>query len=782
MNAHTLKVLEYGEVLLKLASCAQSAPGRDRVRSLLPCGMEKEVREDCARTSEAIKLLEHSLPDLGKVTDVLPILKHLQMEGALLEPLQLLSLLGNQVSIRSAKAALRDSEIHLPRLEAIMEGMTSLAQWESRVKNSISDSGEILDSASPGLKSARKRQRDLKEKVIGSLERFIRGQSVSKVIQEPFVTTRNGRYVVPARPEYHREFQGVVQDSSQSGQTLFVEPLFAVGMNNDLAESEELVRKEIRKVLQSLTDDARSHRDVMAANLEALGTLDLVLAKARFGLLLNGVFPRLDPGLTDLKMARHPLLELDSETSCVPIDIGVGGEKTVLVITGPNTGGKTAALKTLGLLTLMVQSGVPVPVDPESRIKVFVRVFADIGDEQSLAQNLSTFSGHVKILAQLLKEADGETLVLLDELGAGTDPQEGSALGVALLEALQKKGSCVVVTTHHNLLKEYAFRSETSENASTLFDIDTLCPTFTLRMGAAGRSYALEIAGRLGLDQAIVQRSRDIIGAGGARMDELLERLGDELDRQEAARRKAEETAGELEAARARQVQRQEKYRKEVGEIREEARIKARGLLRELEEKGRDILRNLPRETREEARGALREGLAGMRAEVARIVPPVRAEEGGKGVKIGDDVRILSLGVQGKVEGLTAASGLAEVVCGGIRMKVPTTDLAPVQEREMDPPSSSGAGGVTYSGTVGSLPEIRLLGKRVPEALDSMERFLDRALMGSFQTLRIVHGGGTGALKKAIREALRKDSRVVSFGPAPLNEGGEGVTVVQLKE
>jgi len=388
----------------------------------------------------------------------------------------------------------------------------------------------------------------------------------------------------------------------------------------------------------------------------------------------------------------------------------------------------------------------------------------------------------VKIIAQLLQEADGETLVLIDELGAGTDPQEGSALGVALLETLQDRGSCVAVTTHHNLLKDFAFRSNTAENASTLFDIDTLQPMFTLRMGAAGRSYALEIASRLGLDRAVVERGREIIGAGGARMDELLGRLGEEVDRKEAARRKAEETAGELEAARARQVQRQEKYRKEVREIREKTRIKARDLLREIERKGREILKNLPRESREESRETLRGGLVDMKAEIARKMPPIRAEEGGGTVKIGSDVRILSLGVQGKVEGLTAGNGLAEVVCGGIRMKVPTRDLAPLQEREVNPPSFRRVGGVTYKGTIGTLPEIRLLGKTVPEALDSVERFLDRSLMGSFQTLRIVHGGGTGALKKAIRKALREDPRVASFGSAPLNEGGEGVTVVQLKE
>ncbi len=782
MDNHTLTVLEYGEILAKLAFFAQSEPGKKLALSLMHRLQEAEVRGECALTAEAGRLIGFSPPDLGLVSDVSLLLELLRVEGAVLEPLQLLSLLSNQMSVRFAKAALRESELDLPGLSAITALMTSFPEWEQWVRGAISDTGEVLDTASTGLAVARKKHQHTREDVVGRLERFIRSRSVSKVIQESYVTTRNGRHVVPAKPEYHREFEGIVQDSSQSGQTLFVEPLFAVGLNNDLAEAENMIREEVRKVLAAMSSGARSHRDAMGANMEALGAIDLVLAKARFGVRLGGIFPELGADRTILKQAKHPLLEIDARTACVPIDIGVGGEKTTLVITGPNTGGKTVALKTLGLLTLMVQSGIPVPAAVESRVKVFSRVFADIGDEQSLSESLSTFSGHVKVIASLLREADERTLVLLDELGAGTDPQEGSAIGIALLEALQERGACVAVTTHHNHLKDFAFRSPAAQNASTLFDIDTLKPTFKLRMGAPGRSYALEIAHRLGLDERVIQRAREIIGTGGAKVDELLGRLGEEIDGREAARLKAEQAAEKLETARLKQISRQEKYREQVKDIREKTRKDARILLREIDKKGREILKGLPQKDRESARRSLRQDLSGMEEGIRQKMPPARPRRGGGTVKIGNNVSILPLGVQGRIVGLSSDGSEAEIVSGGVRMRVPVWNLAPVQEEGLVSREPVRPVPVAYSGTSETPTEINLLGKTVPEALDSVDRLLDRSLMGSLQTLRIVHGRGTGALKKAINEALRQDPRVSSFGPAPMNEGGEGVTVVELKE
>ncbi|MGD8354018.1 MAG: endonuclease MutS2, partial [Pseudomonadota bacterium] len=456
MNEHTLKVLEYREMLSRLAAFTQSDPGRGLVMALHPGSGKKDVVRQCGITAQALKLLQNGPPDLGEVTDTSTSLGRLTAAGAVLEPLELYALAKNQAAVRQARGALRDLEPEMPEIYALVDDMTGFPEWERWVERSLSPKGEVLDAASPELARARKDLRSCRSAAAGRLEEFIRGKSVAKVIQEQYVTLRNGRFVVPAKPEYHRAFEGVVQDTSQSGQTIFVEPLFAVQLNNEYAVALAREEEEVRRVLARMSDEAAVNREVMAANLKMLAELDLILAKARFGVKLDGVIPGLDDDETVLAGARHPHLALEPGTKCIPIDIRIGGSSPILVVTGPNTGGKTVALKTLGLLTVMVQSGIPVPVQEESRFKVFESIFADIGDEQSLSQNLSTFSGHMKIIAGLLDESGPATLVLLDELGAGTDPQEGSALGIALLEVLHEKGVCVAVTTHHNLLKEFA--------------------------------------------------------------------------------------------------------------------------------------------------------------------------------------------------------------------------------------------------------------------------------------------------------------------------------------
>jgi DNA mismatch repair protein MutS2 len=413
---------------------------------------------------------------------------------------------------------------------------------------------------------------------------------------------------------------------------------------------------------------------------------------------------------------------------------------------------------------------------------VFGHIFADIGDEQSLAQNLSTFSGHMNIIAGLLKTADERTLVLLDELGAGTDPQEGSAIGIALIETLHERGTCVVATTHHNLLKDFAYRAPYAENASTVFDVKTLRPTYNLRMGTAGRSHALQIAARLGLDQEVLTRARQVMGTGAAQVDELLGRLGEEIDRKQAARQRAEEAADGLEIARARQIVNQEKFREQIRDIREKTRRDARALLRDIDKRGREILKTIAQRDKESVRASLREGVSAMESEVLRRMPSLRPKRTSEAVNSGDHVQILSIGVQGRIEKLLAGGKEAEVLSGGIRMRVPLKDLAPINTQKARKERIPDHIPVAYDGDGEILAEINLLGKTVQEALESVSHFLDRSMMGSSQTLRIVHGKGTGALRKAISEVLQSDPRVSGFGPAPLNEGGDGVTIVKLED
>ena len=786
MNAHTLTVLEYSEILSYLTRYAHSEPGRQRVRDSVPHLEVEGATVECALTAEGMELLSDQVVELDQVKDTSTILARLKTVGSVLDPLSLLALLHNQQAAGRARSATRAVAGRCPGLSSLTDTMTVIPEWERWVAKSISPKGEVLDAASPELARARRKMRSVRDSISSRLEKFIRERQTAKVIQEQFVTLRNGRFVVPAKPEYHRSFEGVVQDTSQSGQTIFVEPLFAVELNNQFAVAEAKAQEEVQRALAAMSDEAADHRHAMTANLQSLAALDHVLARARMGKAFNGVIPVFSRGKTELVQARHPLLALDPQIQCVPVDISIGDEVTILAITGPNTGGKTVALKTLGLLTLMVQSGIPVPVAPESRFRVFENIFADIGDEQSLAQSLSTFSGHMKIISDILERANGDTLVLLDELGAGTDPQEGSALGIALLETLHQKGACAVVTTHHNQLKEFAYRASYATNASTVFNAETLEPTYQLRMGTPGRSHALEVAQRLGLDGPVLERARELMGSGAVHVDELLGRLTEELDRESKAREVAEQITDALRDEQARIREERKVLADQVQEVRDKTRREARGLIREIERKAKTLLKGV-REEGERARPVVQKAMKELEEEVVRTVPPPRPRKGTGPVVEGDHVRILSLGATGTVTAIVNGSGEAEVLAGDIRMKVRLDDLGVLEQRAGRRQEGKGqrepvVTPVSYHGQTEVPSEINLLGKTVDEALESVDRLLDLLVMDSDRSLRIVHGKGTGALKRAISNALKKDPRVSSFGPAPHNQGGAGVTVVELKD
>jgi len=782
MNDHTLTVLEYRETLSRLALYAQSEPGRSLAQTVVPHRDKNDVVRECGITAQALCLLEEKLPDLGGVNDTTDILRLLVVTGAVLEPLELFRLLQNQVAVRYAKAAVRDRDRDLPALCALADSMAGIPDWEKWVEKSISPKGEVLDGASSELARVRKELRSCRSAATGKLEEFIRGRSVAKVIREQYVTLRNGRFVVPAKPEYNRTFEGVVQDTSQSGQTVFVEPLFAVGLNNSFAMARAKEEEEVRRALARMSDAAAAHRHEMEANLNSLAQLDLVLAKARLGMKLEGLIPGFDDEETVLAEARHPHLVLEPGMECVPIEIRIGGESTTLVITGPNTGGKTVALKTLGLLTLMVQSGIPVPVSTESRFRVFDSVFADIGDEQSLSQNLSTFSGHIKVIADLLNASGSATLVLLDELGAGTDPQEGSALSIALLEALNQKGACVAVTTHHNLLKEFAYRAPYASNASTVFDSRTLEPTYRLRMGSPGRSHALEVAGQLGLEGAVISRAREVMGSGAVQVDELLGRLTDEVDRESLAREKAEAITRELEAERQDLDVLKKELVRQAQKMNDLARREAKALLRDIERKGKGLLRRMKEGGEKAKKPLLANDIREMEKEIAAKIPLPPPRKGHGPITAGQEVEVLSLGVFGSVTELLAGGREAEVLSGGIRMRVSTQYLSPVEGPAQKRQDRRESASVSFKGNSHFPSEINLIGTTVDDALQSLDKTLDNSLLGPDRFLRIVHGKGTGALKRAINSALKGDPRVSNFGPAPLDQGGAGVTIVELKE
>ncbi|NOY87682.1 MAG: endonuclease MutS2 [Deltaproteobacteria bacterium] len=782
MDDHALKVLEYKDLLSYLAGCAHSEPGSHLALRLLPHLDKQSAAADLSLTREILHLLDIGDINLSGVRNTAPILDRLRAEGSVLGPDDLMILLNNQKAVGSASQTVREFAGDLPGLSSLVQGMVSFSEWERWVDRSFTQSGEMLDNAGSELARARRELRSARDTIIGKLETFKTEDRMAKVIRDDYMTIRNGRYVLPVKPEYHRAFQGVIQSRSQSGQTLFVEPLFAVDLNNRLAGAKMREDEEIHRVLARMSADARGFRESMVSNLELLARLDLALAKGRLGRKLDGTIPQLDDE-TDLVEARHPLLVLNPDTECVPISLGIGGASTALVITGPNTGGKTITLKTIGLLTLMAQSGIPVPVAEGTRMRVFSRVFADIGDEQSLSQNLSTFSAHIKVVSQILSHADHDTLVLLDELGAGTDPQEGSALGMALLEALGKKRTCVVVTTHHNLLKEFAYRASYAKNASTVFDAESLQPTFQIKIGLPGRSHALKIAGRLGVDQKIITRAQEIMGTGAVRADELLGRLSEEVDREAKARASAERIMARLEAEKDRFRIRREGAKENIKKIQEEARKDASAFIRDLARQGKELLKGLKDDPGTGGR-EFPERIREMKSEVMnRLPPPAIRMSSGKPVSVGGRIEVIPLGIQAQVTALLPGGKEAEVLSGGIRMRVPLQRLSTLEDGGDEPSSGTDRPAIIGYEGEGSLPvELNLLGFTVEEALESVDRVLDRSLMEPGYQLRIIHGKGSGALRKAITESLRDDPRVLKFESAPQEAGGAGVTVVELKQ
>ncbi len=782
MNKHALTVLEYDELLRHLSDYAQSRPGKNAVRELVP-GTEREVvASELALTQEALMILVDKAPDLHLVEDTSAITERLKVQGTVLDPLDILRLLSVQKGVRAARETVRDRQDELPGLASMIGEMDSFGEWEAWVERSIDGSGDILDSASPELSSVRRKLKSARSSALARLEEFASRPGVRKVLREDYITQRNDRYVVPVKPEYNRFFSGVVQDTSQSGQTLFVEPLFAVELNNRLAELKGKEEEEIRKILARMSKQARLYRTEMKKNLALLARFDLILSKGRMGFGMDGIIPELNDSSAALSQARHPLLLMMIGSGCVPIDIQIGDGINTLVVTGPNTGGKTVALKTLGLLTLMVQSGIPVPVADGSRFRVFKKIFADIGDEQSLAQSLSTFSSHMSIISGILSEADENTLVLLDELGAGTDPQEGSALGIALMRYLSQKNTCTVVTTHHNLLKEFAYRAPYAENASVVFDPETLKPAFLLRMGTPGRSHALEIAGRLGIDDEVIEKARQVMGSGNVQVDELLGRLSKEVEKESQARKRAEDVRDEAKKERERFHAKQEKHREEIENTRLKARREAKSLVRHLNERGKALLKEL-KETGPVFRARFTGELSELEKEVDRVIPPPPPKTGRGGpVREGDRVLVVPIDAEGTVTSVMSQGKDAEVQSGGIRMKVPVSDLTLLADSADIRPDERAAPGTGYTGASEVLSELNLLGFTVHEALGAVDMVLDRLIPGPGRTLRIIHGKGTGRLREAIAESLNKDPRVVSSRPGEAEEGGAGVTVVQVGE
>jgi DNA mismatch repair protein MutS2 len=791
MHEKSLLTLEYPKILERLAHEAAFSASKELALALEPATDLREVERRLAHTTEARRLLE-ARPDAGirGARDIRPLVVRAE-RGAMLAPSDLLDVLSTIRSAIYVARLLGRLDDDFPLLKALGADLPQRPRLAERIEESISEEGEVLDSASPTLRRLRIEIRGAQQRLQEKLQSLVNEYRTS--LQEPIITLRSDRYVLPVRAEARGQVRGIVHDQSASGATIFIEPLVVVEMNNRLRELHLAERQEIERILLEISGDVG--REALALNLdvELLAEIDLHLAKARYSQLTESNPPRLnDQGRLKLMAARHPLLT----GKVVPIDFRLGDDFSMVVITGPNTGGKTVALKTVGLLTLMAQAGLHIPADDRSEITIFGEVFADIGDEQSIEQSLSTFSSHLSRIIDILQRANAQSLVLLDELGAGTDPSEGSALARAILMYLLERHVAVVATTHYSELKAFAHDTAGVANASVEFNVETLSPTYRLQIGLPGRSNALAIAARLGLSPAIIEQARQLLGTTGVQMESLLEGLQE--DRRAAADERYQLSMERAEAEHLRKQLENEsaRFEEERARILNEARAQARRELEQVQAQLARIKVDMGRQRlTEEKLDRMRAQVRGMEGRTQPVPEPRRrapepapAEPEAGPLQVGDTVRVRSFNQMGELVSLPDTKGEVEVQLGMITVRVAAENIERLSRRQAKSEISGGgdgARGVSLpSITEREMPQMQLdlRGQRVEEVLPAVDRYIHDAYMAGMPFVRILHGKGTGALRQAIRDQLAHHPLVRAYAPAAANDGGEGITVVTLSQ
>jgi DNA mismatch repair protein MutS2 len=789
MDERTLRVLEYPAIRELVARQAGNPLGQELALHMLPADNLAEVRLRQQQTAEARGLLDRAGAPLAGVRDVRSHLRVVSIGGSLIAQ-DLLEVAATLSASRRLRGLLFLPTVAAPELQIIARPLVAFRELEEEIGKAIDERAQIKDSASDQLRDIRRKTRELHENLTRRLERMVHSTTYQKMLSEPVVTVRRGRFCLPVRSEFRGEFHGILHDTSSSGATFFMEPLAIVEQGNELESLRSREEGEIQRILLQLSAAVGEKATEIIAALKALGELDLVFARAALAESQNAMAPELnDAGELELFAARHPLLR----GKIVPIDVRLGEDFVTLIITGPNTGGKTVTLKTVGLLALMAQSGLHLPVGSGSKIAVFRRIFADIGDEQSLQQNLSTFSSHMSQIVRVMQEADGSSLVLLDEIGAGTDPAEGSALAKAVLEELYRRGCRTVVTTHYGELKTFAYTQPGVENASVEFDPVTFRPTYHLRIGLPGSSNAFAIAANLGMTQEIIKSAKGLMGEGRVELDFALERVEEDQRTLAEEKRAASEDRLALQKARGEyeNLTRELKHRQE--EILNGARAQARETLLKAKRQGENLLGLLRQsaaelKAKEKARREASEAESHAAAELAaleeeaRLLQPAAAKtepsppgEQLREVKRGQPVFVRSVRQRGEVINPADENGQVEVQVGILRLSVPLGELEGAAEEPV-------RARFTFVSAPRPVPaEIHLRGMRVEEALLELEHYLDEAIAAGLREVRVVHGKGTGAVRLAAQELLHKHPGVASLRAALPAEGGGGVTFAILK-
>ena len=794
MNPKALKTLEYNKIIDKLTEFAGSALAKEMCRNLQPSTDLYEIQALQKETSDALsRIYQKGAVSFRGVRDIRGSIKRLEI-GAIIginELLSICSLLDVCSKVKAYSRNDRDPDFE-DSLEAMFQALQPLTPVSSEIRRCIASEEELNDDASPALFKIRRSMRQINDKVHAQLQTMVNG-SARTYLQDAVVTMRNGRYCIPVKAEHRGQIPGMIHDQSSTGSTLFVEPMAVIKLNNDLRELELKEEKEIEMILATLSARCGEETEALRDDLDLLTKLDFIFARAQLSRSMNGTQPDFnEEGRILIKKGRHPLLD---KKKVVPIDIQLGKDFELLIITGPNTGGKTVSLKTVGLFTLMGQAGLHIPAFDHSELSVFHEVFADIGDEQSIEQSLSTFSAHMTNTVSILKEADDRSLVLFDELGAGTDPTEGAALAIAILSNLHRRGSRVMATTHYSELKVFALSTPGVENGCCEFDVETLRPTYRLLIGVPGKSNAFAISQKLGLSQDIIEEAKTHLTKQDEDFEDLLADLEQKRVTIEQERDQINSYKEEIRELKQRLESKQEKLDLSRDKILREANEQARNILQEAKDYADTTIRNFQKygkaagvsaKDMEKERGKLREKMSTVDKKLsAKNAAPKKSHKQltAKDLHIGDSIKVLSLNLKGTVSTLPDAKGNLFVQMGILRSQVNIRDLEKLDDTVITGGnfSKTGSGKIKMSKSASVSTEINLLGKTVDEAIMELDKYLDDAYIAHLPSVRIVHGKGTGALRKGVHNYLRRQKHVKSYRLGEFGKGDAGVTIVEFK-
>ena len=793
MNEKALKSLEYYKIIQLLTEKASSPLGKELCRDLLPSVDLVQIQLMQAQTRDALsRLFQKGSISFGSVKDVRGSLKRLEI-GSTLGIIELLSIYSLLENTSRVKAYSRNERGDHPAdsLDEMFEQLSPLTPLSAEIRRCILSEDEISDSASPGLLKVRRSMKIANDRIHTQLTSLVNG-GARNYLQDAVITMRNGRYCIPVKAEYKGQVPGMIHDQSSTGSTLFIEPMAIVKLNNDIRELELQEQKEIEAVLAELSNQTAAYTDQIRDDLEIMVQLDFIFARASLAMDMNGTEPIFNTEhKIRLKQARHPLIP---RRKAVPIDLRLGDDFDLLVVTGPNTGGKTVSLKTAGLLTLMGQAGLHIPAMDRSQLSVFHQVYADIGDEQSIEQSLSTFSSHMTNVVSFLKEADSDSLVLFDELGAGTDPTEGAALAISILSYLHEKGIRTMATTHYSELKVYALSTPGVENACCEFNVETLRPTYRLLIGVPGKSNAFAISSKLGLPDFIIEKAKQQISEQDESFEDVLTSLENSRVTIENERAQIEAYKEQIEALKKQLETKQERLDERRDKILKNANEEAKRILAETKEYADQTMKLFHKfqkdhvdtaaveKERQNIRARMNKADNALSIKAAPKEPKKKLSA--KDLSLGDMVRILSMNLTGTISSRPDSKGFLFVQTGIIRSKVHISDLELVDEPVISSSAlqKTGAGKIRMSKSSSVSTEINLLGKTVDEAIAILDKYLDDAYLAHLSKVRVVHGKGTGALRKGVHDYLRRNKRVASYRLGEFGEGDAGVTIVEFKK